>query len=81
MFLGRLSDLTQLASEALVINPYESTIHFSLASALGKANDYTASEKHFLLAITYSPTVANYHSNLGRLLVMYFILSLYSFLM
>jgi len=55
--------------ESVRHNPNEPSFHFHYASSLGKAGQYTDSERQFLLALEKSGSdnvgTASYHANLG----------------
>ena len=63
---GRYDDLRVVAKEALRHNADDASLHYNIGSALGKAADYAASERHFLEAVRLQPSAAAYHANLGQ---------------
>ena len=63
---GRYDDLRVVAKEALRHNADDASLHYNIGSALGKAADYAASERHFLEAVRLQPSTAAYHANLGQ---------------
>jgi Flp pilus assembly protein TadD len=58
-----------IAKEALTILPREPSLHFNLASTLGKTGRFVEAEKHFIEAISLDMKNAVYYTNLGKLLV------------
>ena len=64
--VGRYDDLRVVAKEALRHNADDASLHYNIGSALGKAADYAASERHFLEAVRLQPSTAAYHANLGQ---------------
>jgi Flp pilus assembly protein TadD len=54
------------AREALTILPQEPSLHFNLASTLGKSGRFVEAEKHFTEAITLDRNNAVYYTNLGK---------------
>ena len=63
---GRYDDLRVVAKEALRHNADDASLHYNIGSALGKAADYAAGERHFLEAVRLQPSAAAYHANLGQ---------------
>jgi Flp pilus assembly protein TadD len=58
-----------IAQEALTVLPREPSLHFNLASTLGKTGRFVEAEKHFTEAITLDVKNAVYYTNLGKWLI------------